>query len=257
MTPEETKEASDSLSKYSKINSDRGVIYFVPIKNKAQGSDIFAEIAGKQEYVDFQAKDAADNILYAWEFSGAELTSTADINLNLAISSIPFEGCAFGDKTSAVYLSFAENGPLPGPASLYVKTESFENGEIFHLYSWSEDGTLTDMEQEAELVNGYLSLNVNYRENLILSLKELKAEATVTPAPTLSPAAVSETPQVKETTADDTDDAETETAGQSASEEIMKEAAGEKSGLDPVIPITIAAAAAAAVLIGFGVKKKK
>ena len=70
-----------AASQVTTMNSDRGMITFVPISAGETGADDLAAIQGKQEYVDFQQKDEAGNIVYAWEFLGTDIKNVFDMDL--------------------------------------------------------------------------------------------------------------------------------------------------------------------------------
>ena len=56
------------------MDSDRGKISFVMIPDGKTGKDALESIKGKDDFVDFQKRDDADTILYAWEFAGKDVT---------------------------------------------------------------------------------------------------------------------------------------------------------------------------------------
>lgn len=176
--PEETEPA------FTVIESDRGPIYFVPIEEGPMGMDVFNEILGQQKYVNFQRKDGAENILYAWEFCGEDLTVAEDLVLTLNMGS-PEQG--------KLYISFTEDGELPTEAQLYIRvTEHFTGSESLKLYAAQGEELL---QEDIAVENGYVSLRLSQREDLILTARELEQKETA-PADTepTVPAATEDTP---------------------------------------------------------------
>ena len=142
------------------------------------GKDIFEEIIGQEIYVDFQKKDAAENILYAWEFYGMELTEAVDMVFTLDMSTTAFAGCTYGSASDTLYVSFTEEGPLPAAAQLYLRvSEYFDDSDAMNLYRYSEDGSLALLASAVGPENGYISTKLETREKLIITTQTLKEVA--------------------------------------------------------------------------------
>lgn len=226
---EETEDPQTAAEgEITQVESDRGTILMIPIVDGAQGSEQFAQIKDQEMYADFQKKDSAGTVLYAWEFYGKTLTSTDDMNLNIESGMTAFEGCSYGSASDSLYLAFAQEGAFNGPASIYIKTDTpFSADQSLNLYQYNEeDDTVTLLASDLKIENGYVTLELSQGGKYILS---------------------SETFENVETT-----DVE-ETAETSAVEEVSQD---ESRSLAPVV-IVVVIAAAAAVCGFFFYKKKK
>lgn len=169
--PEEVEDEDISV-----IESDRGKIIFVPIIDGKQGKEQFEEIKGQEAYVDFQLKDQAGTVLYAWEFYGKDLTSTEDIDLFIESSTNAFDGCSYGSSSDSLYLALAHKEKLPGKASVFMRVnEQFSDEQALNLYAYNEeDDTVTLIEEGLKIENGYVTMNLEDGGNYILTTQTLE-----------------------------------------------------------------------------------
>lgn len=159
------------------MNSDRGMITFVPISAGETGADYLAAIQGKQEYVDFQQKDEAGNIVYAWEFLGTDIKNVFDMDFGILTGAEPFEGCDFFDGQQALYLSFAHDGELPGKASVFLKVPAeMEDGSQWYLYYYDErTGGAEKVAEALTVENGYVTLELTHCSDYVLCGEKIAA----------------------------------------------------------------------------------
>lgn len=213
----------------TQVESDRGTILMIPIVDGAQGSEQFAQIKDQEMYADFQKKDSAGTVLYAWEFYGKTLTSTDDMNLNIESGTTAFEGCSYGSASDSLYLAFAREGAFNGPASIYIKADTpFSADQSLNLYQYNEESdTVTLLASDLKIENGYVTLELSQGGKYILSTETLENVETT--------------------------DVE-ETAETSAVEEVSRDKSRTSA---PVAVIIVIIVAAAAVVCGFFYKKKK
>ena len=173
--PAETPD--QAASQVTTMNSDRGMITFVPISAGETGADDLAAIQGKQEYVDFQQKDEAGNIVYAWEFLGTDIKNVFDMDFGIQTGTEPFDGCDIFDGQQALYLSFAHDGELPGKASVFLKVPAeMEDGSQWYLYYYDEKTGGAEKVAEALTVeNGYVTLELTHCSDYVLCGEEIAA----------------------------------------------------------------------------------
>lgn len=161
------------------VESDRGTITFVPIKEGKMGSDYLEAIKGKEkEYVDFQEKDDAGNILYAWEFLGTDVKNVFDMDFSVTSSKTAFDGCKLFRDVQALYLRFAHDGKLPGKAKVFIKVpEDMKNGSKWYLYHYdSKKETAEELAKELVVENGYITIELDECYDCVLSEKEISAK---------------------------------------------------------------------------------
>lgn len=230
-TGEETGEApNEAASEISVVNSDRGTITFVPISAGEMGADYLTAIQGKEEYVDFQSKDEAGNILYAWEFYGMDVKNAFDMDFGISTRTEPFAGCDLFDGQQAFYIAFSHEGELPGKASVFLQVPAeMENGSQWYLYYYDEETGEAELQADGITVeNGFVTLELEHCSDYVLCEKEIAAQ-------------------------------QTDTGNLLSSDEEPVSDTAVKSSVNPaaaaVIVIIIAAAAAAAVILA--IKKKK
>ncbi|MGN0295320.1 MAG: hypothetical protein ACI4D3_15085 [Lachnospiraceae bacterium] len=165
---EESAETGDD-SGITTIQSDRGPITFVPITAGKIGGEQLESILGEKAYVDFQKKDEAGTVLYAWEFCGTDLKKAEDIDLNVEMGTVPFEGCEAGNSSDSLYISFGHSGELPGTASLYIRvSDRFSDDRKLNLYSY-EENQIKCLAENLAVENGYVTLTLDRCTDCILS----------------------------------------------------------------------------------------
>lgn len=157
------------------VQSDRGTITFVPVKEGKMGSNYLEAVKGKAEYVDFQKKDDAGNILYAWEFLGTDVKDVFDMDFSVAASEKAFEGCKLFKDGQALYLQFSHEGKLPGKAKIFVKApENMSEGSEWYLYHYdSKKDTAEELAKKLKVENGYIAIELEECYDCVLSEKEI------------------------------------------------------------------------------------
>ena len=156
------------------INSDRGPITFVPITDGMQGKDQLAAIMGQEAYVDFQKKDDAGTVLYAWEFYGKDLIAAEDMNYGITTSTTAFEGCKYGSSTDSLYMAFAQEGGFPGKASIFIKVnDQFSDDKELNLYRYLANGNAETVTEGLKIENGYVTMELDQGGNYILTTHKL------------------------------------------------------------------------------------
>lgn len=160
------------------VQSDRGTITFVPVKEGKMGSNYLEAVKGKAEYVDFQKKDDAGNILYAWEFLGTDVKDVFDMDFSVASSEKAFEGCKLVKDGQALYLQFAHEGKLPGKAKIFVKVpDNMSEGSEWYLYHYdSKKDTAEELAKKLKVENGYLTIELEECYDCVLSEKEISVK---------------------------------------------------------------------------------
>ncbi len=147
------------------VDSDRGKISFVMIPDGKTGKDALESIKGKDDFVDFQKKDDADTILYAWEFAGKDVTEPRDMDLNLEFSREAFKGCKYGSKSDSLYIQRGDKEALPGKASTYIRVADwFKDSDKLYLYSFDKENGARAIEDELSVENGYVTCSTMYGE---------------------------------------------------------------------------------------------
>jgi hypothetical protein len=207
--PEEEAEPETAQEPYTSIDSDRGTIYFVPITQGKMGKEVLELILGQEVYADFQKKDDAENILYAWEFYGMDLTAAEDLIFTADISTTPFSGCDYGTAGDSVYVSFTDAGALPGPATFYLRVSDYLAADTLNVYAY-EDGAVQPISLGAAVENGYLSVTLDTRQSLILTTQTLESAPEITEAALEEEETVSAISALESAEPEETEDAENE-----------------------------------------------
>ena len=184
---EETEAAEDAADEETDardegitvIESDKGTIWFVPITGLEQGKDQFEEIIGRDDcYVDFQMLDAAETVLYAWEFCGSDVTAAENMIFTIDSSTTAFEDCSYGSSSDSVYLSFAQEGDFVGNTTVFMKVDKyFADDGILNLYKYdAENDEVTLLQEGLENESGYVTMELAADEGgeLILTKKTLE-----------------------------------------------------------------------------------
>lgn len=219
--PEETAEQTDDVTV---IESDRGTIYFVPITAGKMGKEYLEKIMGQEAYVDFQMKDTAGTVLYAWEFYGKEIEKAEDIDYTIESSTNAFQGCSYATASDSLYLSFAHDGELPASASVFMKADSlFSDDQALNLYLYDDTAdTVTLVQEKLTCENGYVTMKLEHCSKYILTAQTLESR-----------------------------EADTEKTAKTEPEQTEKRVSA--AGVTVVVIVVIAAAAGGAILV----KKKK
>lgn len=126
--PDVISSTSDSASLLSDINSvsDEGIVVADFSNNPEVSSDIFDAIAGTNKEVTFTSEGVS------WMFNGADVKAenAKNINLDVSVNTITEEKSEEGKEidslvgdSSALVLHFADNGELPGKATIRIKAD--------------------------------------------------------------------------------------------------------------------------------------
>jgi hypothetical protein len=173
------------------------------------GKEVLELILGQEAYADFQKKDDAENILYAWEFYGMDLTAAEDLIFTADISTTPFSGCDYGAAGDSVYVSFTDAGALPGPATFYLRVSDYLAADTLNVYAY-EDGAVQPISLGAAVENGYLSVTLDTRQSLILTTQTLESAPEITEAALEEEETVSAISALESAEPEETEDAENE-----------------------------------------------
>ncbi len=176
---ENTEEEAEEEDGITMVESDKGTIWFVPITGLPQGKEQFETIMGDEsQYVDFQLKDDAGNVIYAWEFWGSDVERAEDMVLTFESSRDAFEDCSYGSSSDSLYLDFAEEGEFVGKTTISDRvSDYFSNGDVLNLYRYNpEDDTIESVAEELAIDSGYVNMELEEGGQYILSTEELLAE---------------------------------------------------------------------------------
>ena len=228
----------------TKVDSDRGTIWMIPAVDKENVEKYLAEVDKKEVYVEFQSKDKAENVIYAWEFYGKTLTSTKGTDLATNITTEAFKDCEVGKGGTSVYLSFSDDSELPGTASLYLSvSDYFENGDKLYAYQYDSGGKVVLLSDKLTVENGYVTIDkLTERGNIIITDKKYSDAEKKTVKST----------DKKDTTTTSLEDTEEVVVISSSGQETEKANAN-----FPVVPVVIIIIVAAAVVVAVVVVKKK
>ena len=159
------KDETETEGTTKTVDSDRGKISFVMIPDGKTGKDALESIKGKDAFIDFQKKDDADTILYAWEFAGKDVTDPRDMDLNLEFSQEAFKDCKYGSKSDSLYIQRGDKEALPGKASTYIRVADwFKDSDKLYLYSFDKENGARAIEDELSVENGYVTCSTMYGE---------------------------------------------------------------------------------------------
>lgn len=159
------------------IKSDRGEILMVPIQPGKMGKEELESIRGKEMYVDFQMKDAAETVLYTWEFYGKDLKEAKDLDMSVDIGTDALEECGYGTASDSLYLAFGHEGALPGTASMYIRVaESFSDDQVLNLYQYDPEKGIALMQEGLTVKNGYVMLTMEHCSDYILTTERWDTE---------------------------------------------------------------------------------
>lgn len=174
----ENAASSDNNSAGTVIQSDKGTINFLEIKDGPMGSDIFTRIIGIKEYADFRKTDTSGNVQYSWEFLGTDLKSTEDVDMNITVTDKNLNELLASSKSGgALYLSFACQGTLPGKAAVTIRVnERYENGVRLYLYQYDANTRKTTLVNDnLTVTNGYITQDFTDTSNYILADRAITA----------------------------------------------------------------------------------
>lgn len=176
-----SRETTDQSEESRTMDSDRGKIKFIQIPEGKTGKDALEEIKGSKDYVDFQKKDEADTILYAWEFIGTDVNDARDMDLNLSFSTKAFEGCSYGTEKDSLYIKRGDAEALPGEASTSMMVSDWFSGkDPLYLYSFDGEEGVSLLEEDLVLENGYVTSHAMFgaADKYILSTEKWSVEKT-------------------------------------------------------------------------------
>ncbi len=153
------------------VQSDRGPITFVPLEPQPMGKTWLEAVQGRTAFVTFEEKDAAGTVLYAWSFDGQTVTAPADLDLTLTTSAQGNDALRqITQGQPALYLDFAHQGTLPGPATISLRVdEVFPNEAALNLYYYQEETGEAELTAENLVVeNAYVTLSLDHCSQYIL-----------------------------------------------------------------------------------------
>jgi len=131
----------------------------------------------------------------SWTFNGADLTGTTkDLDLSMKISSLtgntsPNKAAIFENvkDKNALVLSFAQNGQLPGKATVRIKlADSYlagKNTKNINIYYFNPTTIALEKINSVPLVvdaNGYVEFTITHNSDYVLSDTDLLAMTTTT-----------------------------------------------------------------------------
>jgi hypothetical protein len=116
---------------------------------------------------------------YKWVFEGGKIDAASkDVNVKLGVYSVG--GTPYGSSSSVVQVQFADNGVLPGPAEIRLKSDYLYNtyGTTGRLYLYYYDGSsLADEGGNFDLVfdgtDKWCYFTVTHNSTFVLSGKPL------------------------------------------------------------------------------------
>ncbi|MGI6720986.1 MAG: hypothetical protein ACOX4I_00290 [Anaerovoracaceae bacterium] len=177
-TPQQKKAAAKKKAAASKkvIKSKKGTVISEDIIDYAQGSDIFRQIKGKDEYAIFNKKDEAGSIEYSWRFYGRDIKTTDDVDLNISLSDKAGEKVA--DTThgkEAMYMTFAEQGSFPGKAEISARlTDNISNADKVYFYEYNAGrGRAVRSGKSLNVENGYAGRTMSHGGTYIMTAEEI------------------------------------------------------------------------------------
>lgn len=159
--------SEDEYDSVTTVESDKGPITFVPIvEDEQMGKKWMESIQGKTAYVVFEYKDEAGNVIYSWQFSGETLSESADIDMSIFMASDGGESikAAAGGKSGLLYLTFAHEGALPGPAEITLRISDYiTDTETASLYYYNEKTGKTErIAEDLTVENGYVTFTLEH-----------------------------------------------------------------------------------------------
>ena len=155
--------------------------------NAVLSEDAFEAIAGTDKTVDLVSEGVT------WRFNGEDITGeTKDIDLSVKITKAEEETSAPGQEiqdlledSAAVVLKFAENGELPGKATIQVKVdyamrEYLGNGQKLYVYYYNnQTGELELVAQDLTVVNNtYVEFAITHCSYYVLTPFDIRVNDT-------------------------------------------------------------------------------
>ncbi len=240
-----TESEAETEDGITSLEVEDGTYWFVPITGLPQGKEQFEQIMGdERQYVDFQLKDDAENVIYAWEFWGKDVERAEDMVFTIEESREAFEGCSYGSPANSLYLTFAEEGEFVGRTSIFYRVSEYFSNGVLYLYRYNpEDDSIELVAEELTISNGYVTLPLTEGGSFILTTEELMD------APEGMEEEIEQQPE----------ELDVDALAETEPEESTDENAGLSTGALVAIIIVIAAAAAAVIifLAVRAVRKKK
>lgn len=153
------------------MNMKEGQTAVIDYRNNTKASkQIFDAIAGKDKKVVFENDDVQ------WVFDGKTIDKSKckTIDLEVLISKQPGDKYGYPDDKYILYMKFANNGVLPGPADMRINNEylkekyKVESDMILSYY----DSSATVLDKSVECAkDGYAEFNISHNSVYILSAK--------------------------------------------------------------------------------------
>ena len=158
--------------------------------NATLTEEAFEAIAGTDKTVDLVSEGVT------WRFNGEDITKeTKDIDLSVKITKAEEETSASGqeikellDDSAAVVLKFAENGELPGKATIQVKVdyamrEYLGSGQKLYVYYYNnQTGKLELVAEDLTVVNDtYVEFAITHCSYYVLTATKAEEKPEVKP----------------------------------------------------------------------------
>ena len=158
--------------------------------NATLPEEAFEAIAGTDKTVDLVSEGVT------WRFNGEDITKeTKDIDLSVKITKAEEETSASGqeikellDDSAAVVLKFAENGELPGKATIQVKVdyamrEYLGSGQKLYVYYYNnQTGKLELVAEDLTVVNDtYVEFAITHCSYYVLTATKAEEKPEVKP----------------------------------------------------------------------------
>ena len=183
---------SEKVAELLKTTTDEPVVNVVTDKSTTLDSGVFSEIAGKDKTIKVDIVNAENKIIYSWSFDGKTIIGTklaADTTLNLSISfDIDKDKQQAVEKLTnnkhAFYLSFAQHGELPGPATMMVYVGNvYADGTSLSLNFYNEESNKIELINDGLIVtNGYVEYTITHCSTYFLTQNATASNPVVTNA---------------------------------------------------------------------------
>lgn len=164
-----TSNVNGAVSQINKMKD--GQVAVLDYRNNTKASKkIFEAIAGKDKTVVFENEDIQ------WVFNGKTVEQSACKTIDLEVAISKQKGAQFGypDDRDILYMKFANNGVLPGPAEMRINnaylTEKYKVTSDLILTYYDKSSTILD--ENVECGNdGYAEFKIKHNSVYILSDK--------------------------------------------------------------------------------------
>ena len=174
-TPDVTTSTTDKeiLQKIHDANDD-AVIAIDATGNPVVQKYIFEEIKGTNKTIHIESNGIE------WIFNGKDIENVKDINTSIAVwYDYNYDNLESGYLEKALILSFAENGQLPGMATVRIKLDyklrEYIGEEVYvYYYDKDDDKMFTDILGDSIVLNdnGWFEFKISHNSDYILTNKK-------------------------------------------------------------------------------------